>query len=54
MSRDEVLDRINKLDVLYRELDILDEKLQSKSIEEIDFLIEETEIKKKIDKLFKL
>ena len=52
MSREDVLDRINKLDVLYKELDVLDEKLQSKSIEEIDFLIEETEIKKKIDKLF--
>jgi hypothetical protein len=52
MSREDVLDRIDKLDVLYKELDVLDEKLQLKSIQEIDFLIEEIEIKKKIDKLF--
>ena len=52
MNREEVLSRINQLDVLYKELDVLDEKLQSKSIQEIDFLIEEVEIKKKIDKLF--
>jgi len=54
MSRDEILKRIDKLDVLYKELDILDEKFKSKSIQEIDFLIEEHKIKKQIDKLFKI
>jgi hypothetical protein len=54
MNREDVLDRIDKLDVLYKELDILDEKFKSKSIQEIDFLIEEHEIKKQIDKLFKI
>jgi hypothetical protein len=49
-----VLDRIDKLDVLYKELDVLDEKLQLKSIQEIEYLIDEIEIKKKIDKLFKV
>jgi hypothetical protein len=54
MSREDVLDRIDKLDVLYKELDVLDEKLQLKSIQEIEYLIDEIEIKKKIDKLFKV
>ena len=54
MSKDEVLKRIDKLDVLYKELDVLDGKFASKQIEEIDFLIEENEIKKQIDKLFEL
>jgi len=54
MSREDVLDRIDKLDVLYKELDVLDEKLKLKSIQEIEYLIEEVEIKKKIDKLFEV
>jgi hypothetical protein len=54
MNREDVLDRIDKLDVLYKELDVLDEKLQLKSIQEIEYLIDEIEIKKKIDKLFKV
>jgi hypothetical protein len=54
MSKDEVLKRINKLDVLYKELDILDCKLASKEIKEIDFLSEELNIKQKIDKIFEL
>jgi hypothetical protein len=54
VSKEDVLDRINKLDVLYKELDVLDVKFASKQIEEIDFLIEENEIKKQINKLFEL
>lgn len=54
MSREDVLDRIDKLDVLYKELDVLDVKFALKQISEIDFLIEENEIKKEIDKLFEL
>ena len=54
MSRDEVLKRMNKLDVLYKELDILDEKLASKQIDEMEFIVEEVKIKKEIDKLFEL
>jgi hypothetical protein len=54
MDREEVLDRINKLDVLYKKLDVLDEKLKLHSIEEVEFVIEEVKIKKQIDKLFEL
>jgi hypothetical protein len=54
VSREDVLDRINKLNVLYKELDILEEKFKSRSIEEIDFLIEEHSVKKQIRKLFEL
>jgi hypothetical protein len=54
MSRDEVLERIDKLDVLYRELDVLDNKLASKEIDEMDFIIKEVKIKKEIDKLFEI
>lgn len=54
MSKDEVLDRIDKLDVLYKELDILDCKLVSKQIKEIEFLSEEITLKKEIDKLFEV
>jgi len=54
VSREDVLDRIDKLDVLYKELDVLDGKFALKQISEIDFLIEENEIKKQIDKLFEL
>ena len=54
MSREDVLDRIIKLDVLYKELDVLDSKFSSKEIIEIDFLIEENKIHKQINKLFEL
>lgn len=54
MSRDEVLKRMNKLDVLYKELDVLDSKLELKEIDEMEFIIEEMKIKKEIDKLFEL
>lgn len=54
MSRDEVLERIEKLDVLYKELDILDTRLDSKQIDEIEFIIDELKIKKEIDKIFEI
>jgi len=54
MSRDEILKRIDKLDVLYKELDVLDERLASKEIDEMEFIVEEVKIKKEIDKLFEL
>lgn len=54
MSRDEVLERIEKLDVLYKELDILDNRLDSKQIDEIEFIIDELKIKKEIDKIFEI
>lgn len=54
MSRDEVLERIEKLDVLYKELDILDIRLDSKQIDEIEFIIDELKIKKEIDKIFEI
>ena len=54
MSRDEVLKRIDKLDVLYGELDVLDSKLASKQIDEMEFIVEEVKIKKVIDKIFEV
>lgn len=54
MSRDEVLKRIDKLDVLYKELDVLDSKLSSKQIDEMEFIVEEVKIKKEIDKIFEV
>jgi hypothetical protein len=54
MSRDEVLNRISKLDVLYKELDVLDQEFNEKRINEIDYLIREVDLKKEIDKLFKI
>ena len=54
MSRDEVLKRIDKLDVLYKELDVLDSKLASKQIDEMEFIVEEVKIKKEIDKIFEI
>ena len=54
MSRDEVVIRMKKLDVLYKELDILDSKVKSKEIKEIDFFIQEQIIKEQIDKLFEV
>ena len=54
MSRDEVLKRIDKLDVLYKELDVLDSKLSSKQIDEMEFIVEEIKIKKEIDKIFEV
>lgn len=54
MSREEVLQRMRKLDVLYKELDILDEQYKSGKIVEIDYLIKEEELKKQIDVLFEV
>jgi hypothetical protein len=54
MSRDEVLNRIDQLDVLYNKLDVLDEELKQGKLKEIDFLIQEEDIKKQIDKLFEV
>lgn len=54
MSRDEVVIRMKKLDVLYNELDILVSKVKSKEIKEIDFFIQEQIIKEQIDKLFEV
>ncbi len=54
MGRDEVLKRMNQLDVLYKELDVLDEEFKQGKLKEIDFLIQEEDIKKQIDKLFEV
>lgn len=54
MSKEEVLQRMRKLDVLYKELDILDEQYKSGKIVEIDYLIKEEELKKQIDVLFEV
>lgn len=54
LSRKEVLQRMRKLDVLYKELDILDEQYKSGKIVEIDYLIKEEELKKQIDVLFEV
>lgn len=54
MSREEVLRRMRKLDVLYKELDILDEQFKSGKIVEIDYRIQEQELKKQIDALFEI
>ena len=54
LSREEVLQRMRKLDVLYKELDILDEQYKSGKIVEIDYLIKEEELKKQIDALFEV
>jgi hypothetical protein len=54
MSRDEVLNRIDQLDVLYNKLDVLDQELKQGKLKEIDFLIQEQDIKKQIDKLFEV
>lgn len=54
MSREEVLQRMRKLDVLYKELDILDEQFKSGKIVEIDYRIQEEELKKQIDALFEV
>lgn len=54
MGRDEVLKRMNQLDVLYNKLEVLDEELKQGKLKEIDFLIQEEDIKKQIDKLFEV
>lgn len=54
MSRDEVLKRMKQLDVLYNELEVLDKELKEGKLVEIDFLIQEDDIKKQIDKLFEV
>lgn len=54
MSKDEVLKRINQLDALYKELDILDEKLKNKKINQINHFVQELEIQEKINKLFEI
>lgn len=54
MSREEVLRRMRKLDVLYKELGILDEQFKSGKIVEIDYRIKEEELKKQIDALFEV
>lgn len=54
LSREEVLRRMRKLDVLYKELDILDEQFKSGKIVEIDYRIQEEELKKQIDALFEV
>ena len=48
MSREEVVIRMKKLDVLYNELDILDSKVKFKKIKKIDFLFKNKLLKNKL------
>jgi hypothetical protein len=53
MSKEEVLFRIHKLDLLYSKLNELDKSLNNKQINKLDYLRQELKIKEKIEKVFK-
>lgn len=52
MNEDEVKKRIEKLDILYIELEILDNKLISREISTEEFFIKHYKLKEKIEILF--